>query len=384
MIRRFGVLILVVFLFLAMPSPAQVQSQQGLTILNTSVSAEFPLRLKFDLSARDDADIVDIRLRYTIDRLTFAHVTSEAYVQFMPDNLVDVSWVLEMVRIGGLPPGTSVEYWWVVRDAEDHEVQTAPSRLQFDDTRYTWRGLTEGEITLYWYNGDEAFAQELMDTAQEAMSKVTGNTGTRLEKPVQLYIYADSQDLKGAMIFPQEWTGGVAYTRNGVIAIGISPGNLDWGKGAISHELTHLVVHQITLNPYSGLPTWLDEGLAMYSEGTLHPSFQAVFSQAIADGNLITVRSLSSPFSAYAEESYLAYAQSYSLVKFLIDSYGEGKMSELLEIFRQGSTYDGSLENVYGFDMDGLNSRWKSYVTGTTRSAQREIMRPVLAGALAK
>jgi len=27
---------------------------------------------------------------------------------------------------------------------------------------------------------------------------------------------------------------------------------------------------QMTYNPYSGLPTWLDEGLAMYGEGTLN------------------------------------------------------------------------------------------------------------------
>ena len=100
------------------------------------------------------------------------------------------------------------------------------------------------------------------------------------------------------MIFPQEWTGGAAFTEFGIIAIGISPGQLDWGKGALVHELTHLVVHQATFSPYGALPIWLDEGLAMYNEGELAPPFQSALQQAISEDKLISVRSLCSPFSA--------------------------------------------------------------------------------------
>jgi hypothetical protein len=165
------------------------------------------------------------------------------------------------------------------------------------------------------------------------------------------------------MIYPQEWTGGAAFTRHGIIAIGIAPNNLNWGKRAMTHELTHLVIHQMTLNPYNDLPNWLDEGLAMYNEGALSPQFVTRLNEAIAENSLISVRSLSSPFSAYGEEAILAYAQSYTLVEFLISNYGSDRMLELLNTFRQGSSYDGALEKVYGFDMDGLNTLWRDYVT---------------------
>jgi hypothetical protein len=84
--------------------------------------------------------------------------------------------------------------------------------------------------------------------------------------------------------------------------------------------------------------------------------------KAINDDRLITVRSLSSPFSAYTEESLLAYAQSYSLVDLLINNYGQSRMLELLSTFSEGSGYDEALQKVYGFDMDGLNELWRSYV----------------------
>ncbi|GAI47128.1 unnamed protein product, partial [marine sediment metagenome] len=132
---------------------------------------------------------------------------------------------------------------------------------------------------------------ELMAAAHQALARLAEDTGAHLEKPVVIYIYADAQDLQGAMIYPQEWTGGVAFTRYGIIAIGIAPDNLYWGKRAVAHELTHLVIHQMTLNPYSDLPTWLDEGLAMYAEGALEPVFATYLNRAIAEDTLISVRS---------------------------------------------------------------------------------------------
>ena len=380
MIKKATLLALAVCLFLALLVPSLVQAQGELTILDSSAQSEFPYRLNFSLSADSDVNITDIRLHYRVDRMGFAQVTSEVYIEFAPTNTVYIDWPLEMVRIGGLPPGSSVDYWWTVEDARGDKVETAPGQVKFDDTRYSWQSSTEGKVTICWYTGDESFAQELMATAQQALARLAEDTGAELEKPAKLYIYANAQDLQGAMIYPQEWTGGVAFTRHGIMAIGIAPANLDWGKRAIAHELTHLVIHQMTFNPYIDLPTWLDEGLAMHTEGLLEPIFTDYLDRAIAENSLISVQSLSSPFSAYAEESLLSYAQSYSLLDFLLTNYGQEKMLELLNTFRQGSSYDGALEKVYGFDMDGLDALWRNYITTPAQVSQEMPLALVGAG----
>jgi len=362
MIKKISVLALAVCLLLAILSPPLVRAQGELAVLDSSAEAEFPYRLNFNLSARSDVNITDIRLCYAVECVSFAEVTSEAYIEFVPNTTVDVSWTLEMVMVGGLPPGSSVEYWWKVEDASGNKVETVPAPVQFGDLRYSWRSLIEGKVTIYWYDGDDSFAQELMTATQQALERLAEDTGAELEKPVKLYIYATSDDLRGAMIYPQEWTGGVAFTRQGIIAIGISSSNISWGKRTIAHELTHLVINQVTLNPYNDLPLWLDEGLAMYNEGELGSAFADSLEQAIAEDSLISVQSLSSPFSAYVDKALLSYAQSYSLVEFLIASYGQAKMLELLNTFKEGSGYDAALEKVYGFDMDGLDSLWREYV----------------------
>ncbi len=383
-IKQIRTLALAVFLLLVVLSPAQLQAQSELVIIESSTSVQFPTSIGFSLAAESDDDIIDIRLHYTVEREAFAEVTSEVYIEFDPGTSVDVSWSLDLRRVGGLPLGTVVDYWWTVADAGGNQVATAPAQIRLDDNRYDWRSITEGDVTIYWYEGDESFAQELMTTAQAALERLAEDTGAHLKEAVGLYIYASTQDLQGSMIFPQEWTGGVAFTRYGTIAIGVAPDNLEWGKRAVIHELTHLVTHQMTFNPYGGLPTWLNEGLSMHAEGELEVIYQVYLIQAIAQGSLISVRSLASPFSAFPEQSYLSYAQSYSIVEFLIDEYGQESMLELLNTFQQGSSYDGALLRVYGFDMDGLNARWRdSLATAAPAEPIEWQMSPALIGLLA-
>jgi hypothetical protein len=383
MIRKIRLLTLVTCLCLILLSPVLAQAQGELTVLDSSVQSEFPTNLTFNLSAASDVNITDIRLHYAVDRVSFAQVTSEVYIEFAPAAVADVSWTWDMRRTGGMPPGSSVEYWWTVKDASGDKIETTPVRVQFDDLRYPWQSLTEGKVTIYWYEGDKSFAQEIMAAAQQAMARLAEDTGAYLEKPVKIYVYVNSRDLQGAMIFPQEWTGGVAFTRFGTIAIGIAPNNLAWGRRAIAHELAHLVIHQMTLNPYGDLPTWLDEGLAMYAEGPLEPELVALLNEAAAENKLISVRSLSSPFSAHAEEAVLSYAQSYSVVDFLISAYGPGKMLELLNTFREGSSYDGALNRVYGSDMDDLNTLWRDYIAVPAQSSEELGMELAPSGTLA-
>ncbi|MDD5289303.1 MAG: peptidase MA family metallohydrolase [Dehalococcoidales bacterium] len=358
MFKKF--LLIAMVLCMAVLSIAPVQAESELRVLTSSAEVSYPQSVNFKISAQSDVNITEVRLQYSVESSGFAQVVSEAYLQITPSTKVDTQWDWDLVRIGGLPPGVTIRYQWLLKDASGTNLKTPFGEVEFDDSRFSWQTLTEGKVTIYWYSGTQSFAQELMQATQSALTRLSASTGASIKDPIRLYIYADSTDLKGSMIFPQEWTGGVAFTRYGCIAIGISSSNLDWGKRAIAHELTHLITAQMTLNPYNDIPTWLDEGLAMYNEGSMQATFTNNLALAIKENRLISVRSLCSPFSAYATISYVSYAESYSIVEYLISNYGKDKMSALLDTFHQGSTYDGALQKVYGFDMDDLNTMWQA------------------------
>jgi hypothetical protein len=47
-------------------------------------------------------------------------------------------------------------------------------------------------------------------------------------------------------------------------------------------------------------------------------------------------------------------------VRYLTDNYSSAKLLALLDAFKQGSTDDEALKQVYGFDADGLNEAWRA------------------------
>jgi len=394
MIRRVASIILALLFLL---SPSLVAAETGIAVIASDVDVNFPSRAVFTVQAESYVDIVDVRLYYRVDRMNYAEVVSEGWADFTPANSIVANWVWDMTN-ASLPPGAEVTYWWMIEDDDGNRVETSPKIMRFDDSRFTWRSLTSsvgegGGMTLFWYTGGDSFARELMDTCEEGLARLTQDIGTYLERPIKIYIYASGEDLQGAMIYSQEWTGGVAFPDFGIIAISIPPSQLEWGERALVHELTHLVVHQATFSPYGQLPLWLDEGLATYSEGELDPDLRSSLNKAILEGTLISVRSLCSPFSAYADKARLSYAQSYSLVEYLLDNHGQDKMLDLLTILKQGSTYDEALTAVYGFDIDGLDASWRatlapSSVIAVSRSPEQSEgtareSRPALIAALA-
>jgi len=367
MIKRITLITLALPLIL---SPSLVAAGEDIAVIASDVEVNFSNQAVFTIEAESYVDIVDVRLYYQVDRMNYAEVISEGWADFTPASKIEANWVWDM-RNSSLPPGAEITYWWMIEDADGNKCETSPEITHFDDERYPWQSLTStvpqgSELSLFWYEGGDSFAQELMDTCQEGLAWLTQDIGAYPEKPIKIYIYSSTSDLKGAMIFPREWTGGVAFTAFSTIAIGIPSGELDWGKRAVVHELTHLVVHQATFSPYGQLPLWLDEGLAMHNEGELDPILRSYLQDAILEDKLISVRSLCSPFSAYSEKAYLSYAQSYSLVEYLLDNYGQDRMLDLLTLLKLGSTYDEALTEVYGFDIDGLDTRWRATLVAHT------------------
>jgi Peptidase MA superfamily len=327
--------------------------------LSESVQISFPDSITFNVNAQSTTNITRLQLHYIVNRQNFAKVVSEGWPQFTPSTSVKAQWIWDM-RKSSLPPAAQVQYWWTALDADGNTGQTSIATLTFNDDRYQWQTTTAGPIILEWYNGSTQFANSLMTAAQQGLLRIENDTGASPVGQVHVFIYGSQQDLLNSLLFPQQWEGGVTFEGFNSIAVAVSPDQLDFGMRAVPHELTHWIVGQLTFNDYgAGLPTWLDEGLATYGEGQLNPQYQAALQQAISSNQLISVRSLSSPFSSVPAEAYISYGESNSIVTFLIQQYGKDKMVQLLNVFHQGSTYDDALKQVYGFDQDGLDKIWR-------------------------
>lgn len=354
---------------------AAARSASALTTSDISgdqPTLDFPNSITFHLTITSPAQVTSLTLEYGDQEQTCGQVYAQAYPQITPGKTVTADWTWDMRQSGSLPPGAQIWWRWRYMDANGQETVTDQKTVTWLDSTHDWQTLTAGDIRLHWYQNSQSFAQDLLNTADNGLSRIESDAGLSTDQPIDLYIYADTQDMKDAILYEPSWTGGEAFPEHNIVIIGIGPSDLTWGRGAVVHELTHVLVGHLTFTCLGGVPTWLNEGLAVYSEGQLDSGSQTQLDDAIKNDSLLSVRSLSGAFSEVADKANLSYSESYSLVKFLLEKYGRDKMTSLLLALRDGNTPDEALSTVYGFNVDGLEDAWRLSVGAKPRPVEAQ------------
>ena len=341
------------------------------TVVQNEAALDFPNAITFHGRFRSDSQITDVTLEYGTTELTCGTVVAKARPDFTPGGDVRVQWTWDMRQSGSLPPGATIWWQWVVEDASG-VTRTPRETVTWLDDKYDWKTISGGNANLHWYSGSQSFGQQLHDAATGALARMEADAGLKADAPVDLYIYGDFTDMRDAILYEPGWTGGIAYPEYNSVIIGIAPDDLAWGRSTIAHELTHVLVGHLTFSCLTSVPTWVKEGLAVYSEGKLDASSAAQLQAAIDEDTLLSVRSLSGGFSEVPGRAYLSYSESYSLVKFLVETYGRDKMTGLLLQLKDGVPIDDALTAVYGFDVGGLEDAWRAAIGAKPREVAGE------------
>ena len=274
-----------------------------------------------------------------------------------------------MSRSGNPPPGAEVWWEWTFTDAAGNRVTTPRQSVALTDDRFPWRTVEAGDIVLNWYEGEDV-GPALLDAAVNGHERLQNEMGIAWEGDVEFFIYGDAAAMRQAMLYVQEWAGGVAFTEYNTILMGVRPDQVDvWGRETVRHELAHLVLGQYAWSCLGGSrPTWLEEGLATYAEGPADQETRQDIALGIENDSFEPLRTLSGAFPSHSADAGMAYSQSYSVVAFLLETSGQEKMQALLQALAQGQEYDAALENIYGFNVDGLESRWRESIGAPPRT----------------
>ena len=350
---------LILGMVIALLTTLPVLAQAPVEVQKQSISSEFRSQITVQLSAESQTEITKVEFFY---KVVGQIATTRDEADFSGGTSIDASYSINQTGIY-FPPGTTIEYWWKLTDTNGDTFKTDRQTYLYLDNRHDFETLSNDRVAVYWYRGGDKFGQALFDQANIALERLEANVGVRVDNAVSIFVYGSHQDLLDAIaVGAQEWTGGQAFPEFGSVVIGITPDNLEWGLKATTHELTHLVVHQATDNPYGDLPRWLDEGLAVYNEDpdNLDFQFRDSFKDAVKNDDLMTLQTLSSSFPADSNAANLAYGESGAVVKFIIDTYGTDAMANLLSIFSEGELYDKALTQALGVDTHGLDNQWRA------------------------
>ena len=132
-------------------------------------------------------------------------------------------------------------------------------------------------------------------------------------------------------------------------------------EGTLKHELCHLILHDRI--SASGLPLWLDEGLAQWVSGGFTevavPQRGNALDNAVISGRLIPLSSLSRAFSQSGRTLVLAYEQSLSLVTYIIERFGVHSLLTLLDRMAEGDSFEEALSKTLSISPGSLESGWR-------------------------
>jgi hypothetical protein len=358
---RLALLVMLVTILAAAVSVTEARAAAGITVTGGGARVSFPSGVTFTLDAESSAEITDVTLLLNTPNQRYGAYTRNVRPDFRPGERVSASWTWR--RSGSsLPPGADVSYQWRLTDATGQTLETELAVIRVDDNRFQWQELREGLLTVRWYRGDERFGREMLGSVTEAVRRLSAEQGVDLSAPVTVHVYGSSDDLRGALPGLPGWVGGVSLGEWDSVLVPVPPRDLSNGRRALIHELTHQLIYQITFHPSLGsrVPAWLNEGLAVVSEGATTRENREALLRALTARSLPTLRSLGNSFSALpGEQAQLHYAASESVIRFLLDTEGADRMRVLLAEFRQGRTADDALRAVYGRGVDQTEDQWR-------------------------
>ena len=262
-----------------------------------------------------------------------------------------------------LIPFSTVSYWWEVVDAAGSTARSETQTLIYVDNRFAWQELAAGLVRVHWYQGDSGFGSAAAGAASEALPKIQQQIGVEPPSPLDVYVYASTDDLRSAVeLAGRAWLGGQARPELGVVLVAIPPDDsarLQMRRD-IPHELTHLMTFVATTPNYDAAPRWLDEGLATLNEGDPNSTQALAVQDAAAKNKLIPIENLCGTFPTDASAALLAYGQSRSVVQQIINEYGSAGVQALLAAYRDGATCEGGVERALNTSLTGLEVKWRA------------------------
>ncbi len=344
--------IAIVFVLLVFSSPRGTGADAGPTV-SASVQNNFPDGMIFSMHAEGSAQITKVRLYY---KILPDGTDAIAQPDFTPSASVDGSSLIGGSKLY-LPPGTVVNYHWEASDAAGNTAQTAPQSLFYNDIRFNWQKVTGDGLTVYFYSGSSDDATTMHGVAVKAIADAEALMGASVPFDVQIWVYDNQDDMRPALqktspsFDSQIITLGVKVASNTVLVLG----NVSFDT--LRHELTHIVTGQAGDSALGSLPVWLDEGTAVHAQQD-QGGYRDAIEGALSSGNVLSVREITA-YPGDAGKIELFYGEAWSLVTYLVDTYGPAKFAQLYAGIKSGKGVDKALQAVYGFDQDGLDNAWR-------------------------
>lgn len=255
-----------------------------------------------------------------------------------------------------ITPNTPIAYRW--RATDGGVVTLSPEQsLLYDDDRpgLDWHTARMGDATVHWYGGAEAQARHFGTISADAATAAETLLGHTLAGPIDIFVYDSRDDFFGALgPGAREWTGAATFPGLRTVFMWLGSGSNSYLDTTMTHEVTHVVFHDATSNPFHEPAKWFNEGVAVWSEAHSAATEAGTVRSAAGGDGLLAFDGISESFPIGADAARLAYAQGATMVEMIINTHGRDAIAAIAESWREGAGDDEALEAGTGVSADQL------------------------------
>ena len=332
---------------------------------SATIQNNYPANLVFKVTAHADTNITDVTLSYAIKGSGTSAIAKPK--DLTPDKNVSAE-VQVLTNSGGqyIPVGSDFLYHWEITTADGQKFVGPDTPFFYLPTGQDWQSVKGDFMTVYYHGDNQALANAYLKAGVETYDKMAVKLlkTTLAVTPVKVILFDDEAESSKARpgtstkFDATTTTCGTKVTQDIVLVIPLSCGTSD-RTDTLRHEFTHIINQTAGESAFGKLPSWLDEGTAVYGQSTPGDGFTGAFQSAVRSNRLLPISSMGIA-PTQANNVNVFYGESYSLVKYLIDTYGPDKYATFFANIKKGGRFDDVMKATYGFDQAGLETEFRA------------------------
>lgn len=228
-----------------------------------------------------------------------------------------------------------------------------------------WQYIQSEHFDLYYYKGGQRLAEFAASIAESSYTSLNELFNYKLIDRIPIIIYRSHNDFSETNTSPSyitESVGGFTEFLKNRVVIPFE-GSYEQFRHVIHHELTHAVMLQFLYGAGPGSiiggisrmspPLWFIEGLAEYTSIGWDTNSDMFVRDATVRGYLPDIPYLN---------GFLAYKGGQAVFRYIEETYGRQKISELLQRMRTTRIFDRAWESTINEKLEETTKKWHRYM----------------------
>lgn len=366
----------IVWLVLAiiLAASARLNTAQAQTIdldVNQSVTWIYGESVTFTVTANAPTDLVGAHLIFQASSADQVRLP----VEIAGSANATVTATVDELK---LPPAASFEYHWEFDDVTGQTYQGATDNGLYADNRVPWAWVpsSAGAVTILTDGSSQSLTQSAHSMVIAGQNAANQLLGQSIDGSIIVFVYPSlvtmANSLRAHGLIVEDWVAAYSIPEQQIIFVAAESGpDLMTGlERDIRHEVTHLAIASAAGSNRNSVPGWFNEGLAIYVSGENDPSLDSAISEAIDNRILpsLSLQCVATFATLPPREAALAYAQSASVIRFIVERYGAAQIANLMTAYAQGADCNQGVQSALGVSLMELESQWLRRLSSTEQT----------------